>query len=366
MPQFNLFRIIFFASILMLGVACQPTPTPTPMPPTPLTAPPTVAQDFRSTSDQTFIQYYTYTSGTCGASTSCNFRGLIHPPVGYDQAEVFLTGFTLETQNSTDKIERISAEVQKYRYEPATGEMEVGVNGRLETKTRQPYSYQVTFVVLLTNAAAKFTRVGNGCNGVAQCHVTATLPGAVPQGMHYIGLGTRIFDLGSTSGPIAVNAFSMHIDSINVQNLPNVQIDYLCALQDAMSNGDMFCEWDASVIAFDPAEMDRNNSNLFPQYTMVGTNVSVASQLNGQAQPFSGGSISGYFDAFEGLSLFYNQGQQNAIWLVDSSASGFQTTGSPPTAGRAQYGVFLGTNFGDKVNAQPYAFQLSRAVGLLR
>ena len=184
--------------------------------------------------------------------------------------------------------------------------------------------------------------------------------------MHYIGLGTRIFDIGSSAGPISLNTLSMHIDSINVQFPPDVQVDYLCALHDALALGRMFCEWDASVIAFDPLEMDRNDSAIFPQYTMLNWNVLQYQQLNGQANPFSGGIISGFLDAFEGLTLSYDPGQQNAVWLVDASSANFQTIGSPPNAARSEYGIFLGTTFGDRVNAQPYAFQASRAIGLLR
>jgi hypothetical protein len=364
MSHWSFFRVVFVIALITLGSACQPS---TAQPPTAtVVAAPAVVRDFRSTSGQTFIQYYIYTSGTCGSGSNCNFRGIIRPPAGYDQVEVFLTGFTLETHASEDKVQRISAEVHKYRHDPATGELEVGVTGRLDTETRQPYSYQISFVVLLTNAAAMFTRVGNSCSGAAQCHITASLVGAVPQPMHYIGLGTRILDLGSSSGPISINTLSGHLDFVNTQNPPDVQVDYLCEMHDASVAGRMFCEWDASVIAFDPAEMDRNDSPIWPYYTMINLNVSHAQQLNGQAKPFSGGTISGFLDALEGLTFNYDPGQQNAIWLVDTSAANFQIVGSPPTTATTQYGIFLGTTFGNRANAQPFSFQESRAIGLLR
>ena len=351
--------------LMTLATGCGPTPSPQPPVP-PIAAAPVVTGKYISTSGNTFIQYYTYASGTCGTGTNCNFRGVIRPKSGYEQAEVFLTGFTIERHAGADKVQGMSAEVQKFRYEPATGEMEIGVNGTLQTG--QPYSFNISFVVLLTtNAAAKFTHVGNGCNGVSECHVLVSSPGAVPAGKHYIGLGTRMVFLGTDSGPFNVNALSMHLDRINNTVPPgDVEIDYLCAFRDANADRKMFCEWSASIIAFDPAEMDRNDSSIFPQYTVLGNSVLVAQQHNAKPKPFSGGTISGYFDALEGMSLFYGPGQENPIWMVDASASGFQTSGSPATAGEVQYGIFMGTTFGDKVNAQPYDFQVSRAVGLLK
>jgi hypothetical protein len=322
-------------------------------------------QVFVSTSGRTIIQYYAFKSGTCGTGTNCNFHGILPLPPGFAQVEVFLTGFTLEAGKSEEKVKRILAEVKKHQYSTSSGELEVEVTGRFETETMQPYSYQISFVVLLTNAAALLTNVGNTCKGVAQCIITASLPGSIPPTMQYIGLGTRIFDLSSTSEPLSVNALSMHVDPIRVQ-APNVQVDYSCVLRDARSSNEMRCQWEASVIAFDPAEMDRNDSNVFPQFTIVGSNVPSAKQLNSQAKPFSGGTIAGYFDALEGISLFYGRGQENQIWLIDGSASGFNIIGSGPSTGEAQYGVFLGTTFMDRVKAQPFSLQVSRAVGLLR
>ena len=160
MSKFIVIRLAFLVLVVILATACQPPliqpPTPTPLALT--AAAPTVVRDFRSTSGQTFIQYYTYTSSTCGTGSNCNFRGVIHPPAGYDQVEVFLTGFALETHTNADKVQRVSAQVHKHRHDRSTGELEVGVIGRLETETHQPYSYQISFVVLLTNAKAMFMR----------------------------------------------------------------------------------------------------------------------------------------------------------------------------------------------------------------
>jgi hypothetical protein len=360
--------VVMMTALVLGGCVVPPPPTPTPTPsPTPPPALPVQIASFQSTSGRTIIQYYTYTSPPCGTGVGCDFRGIVATPPGFDQVEVFLSGFDIETLNQEDKINRIKAEVHKFRYDPTTGDLEVGVTGNLSTGTPQPYSYEVTFVVLLTDAAAaRFTQVGNGCTGVADCHVIKTLPGAVPPGMHYIGLGTRIFDLGSDSGPLPINALSMHIDGLTITPPPDVQVDYACVLRDAAAANKMFCEWDASIIAFDPAEMDRNDSNIFPQYTMLARNVSSAKTFFGQARPFSGGTIAGFLDALEGVSLFYGQGQEHTIWRVDSSASGFQMNGVPPNVAITEYAMFLGVTFGDVVNTQPYSFQLSRAVGLLR
>jgi hypothetical protein len=357
------------AVLRSLCVAClvagchTPPQAPTIPPPA---SPPALKSTFQSTSGRTIIKYYSYDSGTCGTGAACGFRGLIDAPRGFAQAEVFLSGFVLEGQVKTDTLEHASAQVQKFRYDAASGEFEVGVSGQLSTGSRQPYAYSVTFAAIFTDAtAAKFTRVGNGCTGVGRCNVVRAYPGAVPPNMQYIGLGSRLFDLGSNSGPVLVNVLSAHIDSITV-NPPNVNLDYLCSLQNASGTNRMFCEWDASIIAFDPAEMDRNNSTLFPQSTFLVNGTSVAQRYSGQAQTPMGATIRGSFDALEGVTFLYGSGQEHAIWLVESSASNVRISGSPASTATTDYGIFLGTTFGDRTNASVYGLQESRSLGLLK
>lgn len=339
-----------FTSLVML-VACKHQPT--------------LEKQFRSTSGRTIIQYYIYDSGLCGTGMNCNFRGTLKAPAGFDQVEVFLSGFTIQTDKSADKILRVASRIQKFRYDPATGDLEVGVNGQLVTGNVQPYHYQVSFVVVMTDSnAAKFTRVGGGCRDIAMCNITGSFPGAVPSNMQFIGLGTRMFDLGSDSGPLAINTLSAHVNSLNIANLPDVYLDYLCVLQDSAKTNLMFAEWDASIIAFDPVEMDRNNSTIFPQSTFLGRNVSIRQDLANQAQTPTGATITGFLDAFEGISLFYTAGLEYDIWMIESSASNFSI--NPPNTAITKYGIFLGTRFGDTQNAQTYSYQESRALGLLR
>ena len=347
------------AVIPLITFSCGPVPPPAPQAP-----PPTLVATFHSSSGRTAVQYYAYSSGGCRGVGNCNYRGSLPSLPSFAQAEVFLSGFALETGSSAAEVGRISAEVHKYRYDPATGELDLGVAGQLSTNG-QPYRYHITLALVLTDAsAAKFTRISSGCTGVAQCRVVRSLPQAVPSTMQYVGLGTRTFDLGSNSGPIVVNALSIHQDGLTV-TASTVQIDQLCALQQASMSNSMFCEWDASVIAFDPAEVEKNNSPIFPQYTFV-ANVSVAQRWTEHAQPGSGLPASGFLNAFEGLTLKYGPGQSHTVWLVESSASSFRMSGSPSNDALTDYGVFLGTAFGDRVQTQSYGFQESRAFGFLR
>lgn len=343
------------ALVTTLGSSCS----------TPSAHQPTLSEEFRSSSGRTVIQYYTYDSGPCGTGSNCDFRDILKVPAGFDQVEVFLSGFKIQSATSTDKISRVASRVQKYRYDANTGDLELGVNAQLATDSAQPYSYQTTFAVILTDAgAAIFTQVGGGCRDIAKCNITGTYPGAVPPGMQFIGLGTRMFDLGSDSGPLAINTLSAHINSLNITSLPDVQLDFLCSLQDASGANVMFSEWDASIIAFDPAEMERNNSPMFPQFSFLGHGVSVRQDITNHVQTPTATPITGFLDAFEGLSLFYAAGQEHDIWMIESSALNFSI--NPPNTAITKYGIFLGTRFGDTQNAQTYSFQESRAVGLLR
>jgi hypothetical protein len=306
--------------------------------------------------------YFRYGSGTCGGVTSCNFRGVIRTLPGFDQVEVFLCGFTLETLSQADKVGRVAARVQKFRYDRANGALEVGVSAGLST-TGQKYSYELTFVVVLTGAkVAKFTRIDASCGGVETCTIGRSLPAAVPSGMHYIGLGTSSWDLGSNAGAFPLNTLSGHIDSISVAP-PTVNLTYLAAFRDAAGGKRMFLEWDAAVIAFRPSEMAQNTSPIFPQYTMLAHHVTTRQFLgSGGTAPVP--AIRGVLDAFEGLTLFYdNPAIEHDIWLVEASASAPRLTA--PNAAAVDLGLFLGTTFGDRTNAPDYAYQESRALGFL-
>jgi hypothetical protein len=107
--------------------------------------------------------------------------------------------------------------VQKHRYDQATGELEVSVSGQLST-TGQKYSYEITFVVVLTDAsAAKFTPVSTGCRGVEECAIPPrTLAGSIPAGMQFLGIGTRAWDIGSEDGALSLNALSSRVENATV------------------------------------------------------------------------------------------------------------------------------------------------------
>lgn len=328
-------------------------------------APPTRIQRFKSSSGRTIIEYYAYSSGPCGGPTSCNFRGFITVPAGFPEAEVFLSGVRLEAGVQADRVSQIAATVNRFRYDSATGALEVGVTASLVTQSRQAFSYVATFVVILTQpGVASYSPISTGCAGVASCRITRSLPAAVPAGMTYIGLATQNWNLGA-AGDIPLNAVSGHLDGIQI-NPPSVDVEYLCVMQDARARNRMFCEWGAKVIAFDPAEMEPHGSPIFPQYTFVGMNTPNRHAWVNHSPSPSHTPIAGFLDAFEGLSLWYGAGIQNPIWLVDSSAGNFAISVTAPDTALTEYGIFLGTAFGNQVSAAHYSFQGSRAFGFLK
>jgi hypothetical protein len=278
---------------------------------------------------------------------------------------VFLTGFTIERSNSAAALQGMSASVDKVRYDGTTGDMAVRVYGTFQSG--QSFSYEISFVVLLTsNAAAKFTPMGNGCSDVSQCHVVLTPSAAVPVGKSYIGLATRKFFVGTNGAPMNVQSLSMHLNGISgFSPGGSGYLDYLCAFRDASFSQRMFCEWSASIIAFDPVEMVSASNTPLQQNTFI-NQTSIAERVHGGYQAAGGGSTQGLFDALEGVSLYYRGMQDHPIWIVEASASGFQISGLPPNSGAAEYGFFLGTTFGDRVNTTAYDYQMSRAVGFLR
>lgn len=334
-------------------------------------ASPQLAQQFRSSSGRTAIEYFTYDSGTCGAGLPCNFRGSIKVPAGFDQVEVFLSGFKLEAAKQSDALSQVMATVTKHRYVVATGELELSISAVLNTRSGQNYSYNIGFVVILTESAlAQFTQVGGGCAGVASCRIKRTIPAAVPAGMKYIGFATQNWHLGSHSGPLLVNTLSAHQDGLTVQS-PVVNLNYLCVMRDGRGKNRMFCEWGAKVIAFDPAEMEQNGSSIFPQYAFMSWGSNVRHLWTEQSSSPSRRPIAGFFDAFEGLTLTYQTfpytpGIQNPIWLIESSAGNFSVSGVAPDTALTEYGIFLGTKFGNYTTTRQYGHQESRAFGFLR
>jgi hypothetical protein len=323
---------------------------------------PTQQKLFRSSSGRTALLYFRYGSGACGGSRPCNFRGSIKTLPGFDQVEVFLRGFTIETASSAAPLGRISAQVQKHRYDATTGRLEMSVDAQLGGGG-QGHSFEVSFVVVLTDSTvAKFTSLGNGCNGVDRCTVSPGLGNAVPAGMQYIGLGTSTWDLGYNRGAFPVHAVSGHVDSPIVINPPGVAFDYVAALQDAQGGRSMFMEWGGRVIAFEPSEMTQSPNPLFPQHTFIGTTTGARQTLEGGLP--APGPIQGVLDAFDGLSLFYRDpAVEHDVWRVEASAKTPVVT--PPSSVNIELGIHLGTTFGDRTAAEPHAFQVSRAFGYL-
>ena len=334
-------------------------------------ATPTLTQKFVSSSGRTAILYFAYDAAPCGGGVACGFRGNIHVYAGYDGAEIFLSGFRLEGLLQADAVSQATVSVQKFRYDPVTGAMEVGVSSGIATASGQQYATTVTFVVVLTRGGvATFTPISTGCGGVASCGITRSLPGAVPAGMQYIGLATSNWSLGSGSGPLVLNTLSGHLDSLTVSP-PQVDLRYLCMMQDGSAANRMWCEWGAKVVAFDPAEMEQNGSSIFPQYTFLGWNTPSSHAWTEHATSPSHARLAGFLDAFEGLTLTYQTfppvpGTQNPVWLVESMASNFRIDPNAADTALTDYGIFLGTKFGNYTTAQNYAYQLSRAVGFLR
>jgi hypothetical protein len=310
-------------------------------------------------------------AGPCGAGASCDFRGPVKARRGFEQAEVFLSGFRLEAGTQADAIQQVSATARRFRYDAATGEVEVGLAAVFRTRSQQNYSYRLTFVVVLTSRdVARFTTVGGGCAGTARCHIVKSLPGAVPKGWQYIGLASSLWHLGAVGGPILLNTVSGHVDSLTVAP-PNVNVDYLCVLHGQRPQNDMFCEWDAKVIAFDPAEMTQNGSPLFPQYTFLNWNTTQYAGWSNRASQPARQRIPGFLDAFEGLSLTYqifppSMPAQNAVWSIEASAQRFRVDPVLTDTAITDYGVFLGTTFGNWSSATAFGYQSSRAFGFLR
>jgi hypothetical protein len=318
---------------------------------------------FLSSTGRTALLYYRHTFPAGGPSS---FRGPLPGVAGFDQAEVFLCGFTLATDMHEAPVGRVSVNVENFGYDPQSGALEVGVTTLFATDGQGSTS-DVTFVAILTDAtAARFTSISTGCGGTAECHILRQLGNAVPPGMEYIGIATQIWDVGLPSGgPVPVNGIAGDLVSLAVSP-PMVWLDYAGALRNGAFTNDMFCEWQGVVIAFDPTEMTRPVSSLPFQYTFLSL-VDLSQRVSffgGAAPPPT--PTTGFLDAFQGCTLLYSQainGPETPIWMIEASAQAPILT---PNGAMTAYGVFLGSQFGDAVNAVPnFGFQISRAVGFL-
>lgn len=339
-------------------------------------AAPILVGQFKSSTGQTVIEYYTYAIGACAGPT-CSFDGAIMVPAGFDQAEVFLSGFKLEADKQVDAVSQVSVRAAKKRYVASTGELEVTVGAGLSTRSGQKYSYNISFIVILTGSSvAKFTPLQGGCEGVGRCTIQKQLPflTAVPTSTQYIGLATHTWFLGSRSGPLVLNTLSAHRGGFTVQP-PFLDLNYVCSMQGRMikrkeKKNRMFCEWGAKVIAFDTAEMDQDGYFPHNMFFASGTNVRhfwTNHVINPSRKP-----IAGFLDAFEGLTLTYQSfgfstpGGENLIWAIEASAENFRIDPSAPDTALTDYGIGLGVQFGKYTPTAPYGYQESRAFGFLR
>ena len=316
---------------------------------------------FLSSSGRTALLYYRH---TFPAGVPSSFRGLVPGAAGFDQAEVLLCGFTLAADAHEARVGHVSAGVQRYSYDPQNGELEIGVTTMFATDGQGATS-DVTFVAIFTDAtAARFSTIAASCGGAAQCHIVRQLGNAVPPGMQYIGIASQLFDVGAGS-PVPVNGIAGDLDSLTVSS-PTISLDYLGALRNGAFMNDMFCEWRGTVIAFDPAEMTRPVTSLPNQYTFLSQGQPQRVGFYGHAAATPSLPTTGFLDALQGCSLLYSQsinGPETPIWMIEASA---QAPILAPNGALTEYGIFLGSIFGDAVNAAPnFGFQISRTVGFL-
>jgi hypothetical protein len=324
---------------------------------------PVLAGQFQSSTGRTALQYFRQ---TFPAGVPSSFRGPVQILPGFDQVEVFLCGFALSTDSHEAPLGRAAVNIQKFGYDPAAGLLEAGVTVQFATDGQGANS-ETTFVVVLTDAsAARFSRISTGCGGTAECGIVRQVGNSIPTGMQYIGIASQIWDVGLRSGPgIPVNGIAGDVASLAV-NPPAVWLQYIGALRNGAWTNDMFCEWQGMVIAFDPTEMAPVPTNLPYQYTFLGMHQATRQVMHAQAVAPANVAPVGFLDAHQGCFLFYSQainGPESPIWMLEASAT-------PPIMGpkgaHTTYGVFLGSRFGDSVNAIPdYGFQISRAVGFL-
>jgi hypothetical protein len=182
--------------------------------------------------------------------------------------------------------------------------------------------------------------------------------------MEYIGTGLHSFQIQSVSGPVLVNTISAHMTNLMVPS-PDVHFDYTCEIQDVAAQNDMQCAMFGSVIAFDPRELEPNDSGSPPQLNYVFSGVSQAQTFTGAAKGVSAQPITGFLDALEGFKFFYAGGLEYPVWLMDASASNFNISATTPEESQTDYNVFLGTTFGDRLNAQSFEYRGDRLIGLL-
>ena len=326
------------------------------------TGTPLLTGQFQSSSGRTVLSYYRHAfSG--GSPTS--FRGTVQLTPGFDQVEVLLCGFSLAADWHEAEVGRVAVNVQKFGYDAQTGALELGITTQFVTDG-QTSSSEVTFVVIMTDVrAARFSPISTGCGGVAECNITTSVPVAVPTGMEYIGIGTQIWDVGSDSGPVPMNAVGGDVASLTV-GLPSVAFDFLGVLRNGTFTNRMFCEWQGLVVAFDPAELTRAITPLQYQYTFLGHHVGARQFFYNQAQSPTNQPNTGFLDASQGSSLLFSQsinGPEERIWFIESSAEAPLLT---PTGSITRYGVFLSSRYGEtQVAAPDYTFQVSRLAGFL-
>ncbi|MBO3093579.1 hypothetical protein [Cellulomonas dongxiuzhuiae] len=303
------------------------------------------------------LQYFSYVGHE-------PFRGPLRVASGFELVEVAEVGHRLQTETSAAPVSRVAVNVQSFAYDASTGDLEVGITPLLSTDG-QGWLAEVTFVVICTDSGvAHIARVSTGGVGTSEVSMSKYLPGAIPVGMDYVGMATQIWDVGTDAGPLLLNGVAAHVNNLSVTP-PNLWLDYWGVLRDSAWTAPMFFEWQALVLAFDPAEMSRATTSLPYQYTWLAHNVVTRNFFAGPITAPPGAPVTGFLDAYEGSVLGFGQlinGPEHRVWCVEASASPPSLT---PTGAITSYGTFLGTTYGDTVTTEPYLLQVSRCAAWL-
>lgn len=285
----------------------------------------------------------------------CAYQLTTKLPTGFDQAEIFLTGWRVENQRWTRTLWKLSLGVKSQYYDPTTGRFvwEALADVRSTAYPDDTYVYIINFTILLTKSAgATQLIISNECSAPMGCTDFKVVPNSGPANWQEAALSIRSFSLeapyGITSTGTLVSQLSLNMTSWQITSA-GFESALHCEMPDISSMSTMMhCSAEAIGLVAAPGEIYR-----FPIESYSGSFTSGAFfTRSGDVRP-PALPVDGAFGAWDSFKLQFLNNIQSNTW---SWAAGYDDSNF--CMDRIRYcfteWAFLGDQFFSLTNQFPF------------
>jgi hypothetical protein len=333
--------------MLILSSCVGPILTPTP--------PYTIRYYGTRTSGNLTYSVGTFASGVC--HMYCGYQLSTILPSGYEQAQIFLTGWRVENLGGTTTLQRIRLSTTAVHYDSASGKFDWEASADLRSNVGfgDEYRFTVYFSILLAKSAgARMTVFSDGCSAPTggRCQQSTQIPNAIPAGWEPNAVAVRMFEMevvSATVSGIPLNRLALNINQWN-ESGTTVDVPLECEMFDGTPTEPMKCKIEGVSIAMAPGETF---------HTRFGSGHTLTQFLASPTQSSPPSlPVDGALGGLDRFLLSYGSGQEAKTWSL--AADYMDTVICPNNIDFCYDRIgFLGDTFRSQTNTHKFDMEIT-------